>query len=364
MRLLMLAVALGAPLGAQEKTGVPPLARTGVLNNAQTQFEQIFHFAFDGAKIKLDRGGWGEAPKTAAKPAPGVMAGASPIEQIFNQIRSNAGQVTSAGSTSSTRYRELHFSGANLSGRIRVSGDLVRMELEEMTAPRRSLEWADDGQGALRIMLSQPDDDLLLLQQSKQGTFTMTGIIGGKPFAAQGDNFMAMYKQHRQILDTQVLPVLQSLSIRLIPSPATPEVKKAVLALITRTPELIAEGKKLIGELDSEKFQTRDRASRLLNERFEIYKDLIVQQLKDRGISQESAARLNKIMATHPDAQKVSQTIAALDLLHDPAYLVVVLSETAQPDRARVAGQLETVTGQRLGDDPAAWQRWLDGQKR
>jgi len=117
----MLAVALGAPLGAQEKTGIHPLARTGVLNNAQTQFEQIFQFVFDGAKIKLERGGWGEAPKTAAKPAPGVMAGASPIEQIFNQIRSNAGQVTSAGSTSSTRYRELHFSGANLSGRIRVS---------------------------------------------------------------------------------------------------------------------------------------------------------------------------------------------------------------------------------------------------
>src|SRR5262249_26053966 len=142
----------------------------------------------------------------------------------------------------------------------------------------------------------------------------------GKPFASQGENFLAMYKQHRQAMDTQVLPVLKSLSIHLIPSPATPEMKKAVLALVTRTPELIAEGKKLIVDLDSEKFQIRDRASKLLNQRFEIYKDLIGERLKDSDVSQESASRLNKILAAHPDAQKVSQTIAALDLLRDPAY--------------------------------------------
>ena len=353
----------GAAL-AQEKSAPPPLAQNGVLNKAQPQFEQIFQFAFDGAKIKLERSGWGDVPKTPAKPAVGVMANAPPIELIFNQIRTNAGQVTSSGGSYSTRYRDLHFGGANLSGRIRTSGDVVRMEFEEMHAPQRTLEWTDDGQGALKMMLSQPDGDLLLLQQSKQGTFTMTGVIGGKPFAAQGATFLAMYKQHRQVMDTQVLPVLQSLAIRLIPSPTTPEMKKAVLALITRTPELIAEGKKLIGALDSEKFQTRDKASKLLNERFEIYKDLIEERLKDSGISQEAASRLNKIMAAHLDAQKISQTIAALDLLRDPAYLVGVLAEAEPADRAKVAAQLETVTGQRLGADPEAWQRWLAAPKR
>ncbi len=349
---------------AQQKSAQPPLAQNGVLNKAQPQFEQIFQFAFDGAKIKLDRSSWGEAPKTPAKPAIGVVANAPPIELFFNQIRTNSGQITSSGGSYSTRYRDMHFGGANLSGRIRTSGDFVRMELEEMNAPHRTLEWTDDGQGALKMMLSQPDGDLLLLQQSKQGTFTMTGVIGGKPFAAQGATFLTMYKQHRQSMDTQVLPVLQSLSIRLIPSPATPEMKKAVLALLTRTPELLAEGKKLLGDLDNEKFPVRDKASKLLNERFEIYKDLIGERLKESGISQEAASRLNKIMAAHPDAQKVSQTIAALDLLRDPVYLVGILAEAGPADRAKVAAQLKIVTGQRLGADPEAWKRWLDEKKR
>jgi hypothetical protein len=212
-------------------------------------------------------------------------------------------------------------------------------------------------------MISNQDDDLLLLQQTKSGSFRMAGFVGGKSIVAKGDNFLAMYRQERQLMDSHVLPVLHSLSIRLMPSPATPEMKLAVLALLTRTPESLAEGKKFLADLDSEKFAIRDRASKALNERFEIYKDLIQERLKDSSISQEAAARLQKIMAGHPDAPKVSQTIAALDLLRDPVYLVGLLDGAAPAERAKVFEQLVTVTGQRLGDDPAAWKRWLEQKK-
>src|SRR5262249_33413543 len=98
--ILVVAITNALVLG-QEKSGQPALAQNGVLNKAQAQFEQIFQFAFDGAKIKLDRSGWGDAPKTPPAKAPAravaVMANAPPIEQIFNDIRANAGQVTSSG---------------------------------------------------------------------------------------------------------------------------------------------------------------------------------------------------------------------------------------------------------------------------
>jgi hypothetical protein len=158
--------------------------------------------------------------------------------------------------------------------------------------------------------------------------------------------------------------VLQSLAIRLIPSPATPEMKKAVLALLARTPQTLDEGKKLLADLDSEKFPVRDKASKALNERFEIYKDLIEEKLKNSSISQEAASRLHKIMSAHPDAQKVSQTIAALDLMRDPVYLIGLLDEAAPAERSKVVSQLESVTGQRLGEDAAAWKRWLSENKR
>lgn len=360
--LALLVVAGLAP--AQEVTPpakTPLLLQNGVLNKAAPQFEQIFQFTFDGPKLKIDRTGWGEANRgkilaNAIHPGP-------PIETIFNQIRTNAGQVNSSGMSVSNRHREVTFSGGALSGRMRTSGEHVRMDLEEVTSPNRSFEWTDDGQGSMRLMISNQDDDLLLLQQTKQGSFRMAGFVGGKTIAARGDNFLAMYRQERQLVDRHVLPVLQSLSIRLIPSPSAPETKKAVLALLARTPESLAEGKKLLTDLDSEKFTVRDKASKALNERFEIYKDLIQEKLKDSGLSQEAAARLQKIMAAHPDAPKISRTIAALDLLRDPVYLVELLEGAGPVERAKVVAQLVNVTGQRLGDDPPAWKQWLATKK-
>jgi len=363
LALFMTASPLAAQDAKQPSAKAPTLLQNGVLNKAAPQFEQIFQFTFDGPKLKLDRKGWGDAPKNPAKVAVNAFNNGPPIENIFNQIRSNAGMVNSSGMSISNRHREVNFSGGALNGRLRTSGEQVRMEFEEATAPHRTLEWWDDGQGSLRLMLSNQDDDLLLLQQTKQGSFRMAGFIGGASITARGDNFLAMYRQERRLMDAQVLPVLQSLSIRLIPSPATPEMKRAVIALLARTPESLAEGKKLIADLDSEKFAVRDKASKALNERFEIYKDLIQERLKDSGLSQESAARLSKIMAGHPDAPKVSQTIAALDLLRDPAYLVELLDIAGAAERAKVVGQLENVTGQRLGDDAAAWKRWLETKK-
>lgn len=358
-------MAAGSASAQEAKPSVktPALMHDGLLNKAGPQFEQIFQFTFDGAKLKLDRKGWGDAPKTPPKININSFNNGPPIENIFNQIRANAGRVQSSGMSVSNRHREINFSGAALNGRLRTSGEQVRMELEEVEAPQRSFEFSDDGKGSLRLIISNQDDDLLLLQQTKQGSFRIAGFIGGKTVAARGDSFLAMYRQERQLMDRDVLPVLQALSIRLMPSPSAPQMKKAVLALLARTPESLAEGKKLLADLDSEKFAIRDKASKALNERFEIYKDLIQDKLKDSSISQEAAARLQKIMVGHPDALKLSQTIAALDLLRDPGYLIELLDDADLAERVKVIAQLVSVTGQRLGDDAAAWGKWWEKNK-
>jgi hypothetical protein len=355
---------VAASAGQETKSaGQSPLLQQGLLNKLRPQLEQIFVFAFDGPKLKLDRKGWGDAPKNG-KPVLNINSVAgSPIETIFSYIRTQAGPLQHSSMSVSNRQREISFAGGAMNGRLRVQGELIRLELEETAAPHRSLELTDDGQGATRLLLSG-EGDLILVQQTRAGACTVAAAGGGKSFIAQGDSFLALYKQHRQAVDAQVLPALHGLAVALIPSSATPQMKNAVLALLTRTPESLEEGKKLMRDLDSEKFQTRDKASKLLNERFEVYKDLIQEKLKDSTLSQETASRLAKIMAAHPDAQKVSQTIAALDLLRDPAYLVGILEEAAPEQRAKVAAQLEAVTGQRLGSEVAAWKRWLAEPKR
>lgn len=361
---LVLATALvGSPALAQNGAAKPALLQDGLLSRVKAPLEQIFQFSLDGAKLKLERKGWGEPPKNAGKGNAVVFSGNTlPIENIFRQIQSVAGAGGSSMSISN-RYRELRFYGNALTGRVMTRDNLVRFDLEETTAPHRSLEFQDDGQGSFRLLISSPSDDILI-KQNKEGAFTIAAVINGKTLAAQAPSFLALYKQHHETLDRDVLPVLNALSIRLFVPPSSRELRSTVRAMLLRSPAAIEEGKKLVADLDNEQFAVREKATVVLNDRFEMYKDLIEAKLKDRELSIETERRLQKIMAGHADAQKVGQVIAALDLLNDPAFLVDLLEDTAASERPAVAARLEQVTGQRHGSDVAAWKRWLAGMKR
>jgi hypothetical protein len=345
---LVVALCCTSSAAAQDKPPRTPLLQDGVLQKLNVQLEQIFQFTLDGPRLKLDRKRWGAAP---------------PIEQIFNQMRAIAGFGGSSTTSAGSRYRELRFMGNTLSGRVLTRDDTVHLGLEEAGVPHRTLDLQDDGQGTLRLMIGHADGDVILLLQTKRGTFTVAAVIGSKSFAAQGPSFLALYKQHRQVFDSDILPVFSGLSIRLFVPPSSPELKAAVRAMLLRSPELLEEGNKLIADLDSVQFIVRDKASRLLNERFEIYKDLIEAKLKDRALSVETDRRLQKILAAHADSQKITQVIAALELFKDPQFLVDLLDETMADQRAPIAARLEEITGQRLGQDVPAWKRWLAEKK-
>jgi hypothetical protein len=362
--LFSLAVALLLPWSAlaQEKPLQTPLLQDGVLQKLHAQLEQIFQFTLDGPRLKLDRRRWADAPKEPPK-VNVVASGATPIEQIFSQIRATVGFGGSSTMSAGSRYRELRFMGTTLSGRVLTRDENVRLELEEAGSPRRSLELQDDGQGSLRLMLSHADGDVILLLQTRQGACTVASVVGGKSFAAQAPSFLAAYKQHRQVFDADILPVLDGLSIRLFVPPSSQQLKAAVRAMLLRSPQLLKEGAKLLADLDSEQFVVRDQASRLLNERFEVYQDLIEAKLKEPGLTVETDRRLQKILAAHADSRKISEVIAALELLKDPPFLVGLLEETPADQRGPIIARLEEITGQRLGQDIAAWKRWRGKKK-
>src|SRR5688500_2401256 len=111
MRLIPLVVvaALCSRLAAQQKDHKPALLQDGLLSRVKAPLEQIFQFTLDGAKLKLERKGWGEPPKNAGKGNAVVFSGNTlPIENIFRQIQAAAGAGGSSMSISN-RYRELRF---------------------------------------------------------------------------------------------------------------------------------------------------------------------------------------------------------------------------------------------------------------
>jgi hypothetical protein len=340
----------------------PALLQEGVLTRIKGPLEQIFQFSLDGVKLKLDRKAWSESPKNAVKGPVVFASNASPIENIFRQIQAVAGAGGSS-TTMSNRYREMRFFGNALVGRVLTRDSVVHFGLEETGAPHRTLEFHDDGQGAFRLLLSGPADDILI-KQAKDGAFTVAAVVSGKTLAAQAPSFLALYKQHHETLDRDILPVLDGLSIRLFTPPSSAELRSAVRALLLRSPATLEEGKKLLADLDNDRFAVREKATVNLDERYQIYKDLIAAKLKEPGLTIETERRLQKIVAAHPDAQKTSQVIDALGLLSDSKFLVGLLEESPVAERPAIAARLEEVSGQRHGSDVAAWKEWLAGSKR
>lgn len=345
---------------APPRAGKSALTGDGPFRDVRKHLEGIFQFTLKDGRLQLDRRRWGQAPKeevvgrfAGARFGPG----AHPLEGPFRQIQS-AGRNSSSGMSISGGEREIRFSGATLAGRLHTRGETVRMSLEETKAPHRALEFADEGPAGFRLQLAHADGDLVLLRQARDGSFTAVALVGDRQLAARGESFVDLYRKHRKDLDALVLPPLEDLGIRLMLSPQDPKVRRAVLSAVTRTPEKLAEGKKLIADLDSRKFATRDRATQLLGDRYELYKDLVQEALKGKALSLEARTRLQNLAARHEDSERVGQTVAALDLLRDGRYLAGLLDEATPEEAPFLVRQLRAATGQDLGSDPAAWRAW------
>jgi hypothetical protein len=358
-----------APCAHQPDPSSPsPLLGGGPLQDVRKPLEQVFQFTFAGPHLKLDRQRWEQAAQGAPKaeqvranlPAANRLGPESPIEVLFRQIQAAAGASGGGMSISGPeRIRDLRFSGASLNGNLHIHGDIVRLILEEAQPPRRTLEFSDDGQGSFRLEVLHPDGEMVLLHQMRQGRFAAFALVSGQLFAGQGESFPAFCRQHRAGLNAQILPALEQFGVAPILSPHTPRVRKAVLALLARSPETLAEGQRLLADLDSEKFAVREMSSQVLSDRFELYRDLIEAKLGDKEISLEVRNRLQKILAQQVESPKVHQTVTALNLLQDVRYLASLLDHAAPEDLPGLLRQLEKATGQKLGPDPATWREWV-----
>jgi hypothetical protein len=301
-----------------------------------------------------------------------------PIKALFQKIESTAGigrdsgrmtsgdlVITHGGDKTSGRLSmrnstdlEASFWSDKLSGRLHARGGSVRVTLEETQAPQRTLEFSQDGRGELRLQLTHPDGDQVLLHQARHGKFLAVAVVGGQTFTGQAESFLALLRQHRREMEAHILPVLEHGGICLVPSPHMPSIRKGVLGILLRTAETQAEGNKLLTDLDHDSFAVREKASEVLNVRFELYQDMIQEKLREKPISPKVRTRLQRILAQHTEAQRVYQAVAALNLLQDAGYVVSLLHHVTAKETPRLIGHLEKITGQRLGAEPAAWKEW------
>jgi hypothetical protein len=340
-----------------------PLVAEGVLQKVRQHLGRMLPFTFEGQRLKIDRKAWGAAPKAKETMPQRVKFGnfvntPHPTEAHFRQLQS-AAEAWSTGMSVSNEERTIQFSGGKLTGKLHTRGQTIRdIMLEESAEPRRTLRFGEDGRGGFRLEAAHPHGDMILLAQTPSGVFRAVVFLGGRTFAGQGISFTAFYRQHRALMEADILPVLQHFGIKPVLGANDASVRTAVLARLQRTSETLQEGQKLLADLESEKFAVREKATGLLDGRFEIYKELIGARLKDSSAALETRIRLDKILARHSDAERVNKTIEMLDLSRDALYLVSLLDHATPQESVRLIAHLEKITGQKLGSDPATWRQW------
>lgn len=394
------AVARGANLTATA------LANDGELVKLHDLTEKIFQFKIESGQLRIDRAAWdregkelasveaAQAAAAANNMPPGfaqnpriaamdkerrdrtiaMMGGPPPaLHTVFRAIEQRArqasrsfaggGDLPSSSIHNGWKQWQSGFAGETLAGDLRTNNGGEELELRECQPPRRMLEFRAASDAGMLLQLTDRDGNMVVLRQDSNGRFFLVVVADETTVLQQAESFIALVKQHRQLIESEVLPVLARIGVRPILSSDAPEVHDFVWASLLRGPESRAEGERLLSRLDSEGFDDREAASNALSSRYPLLGDLIREKLYDKSNSAEMQARLERIVAERPDSTLPAQTAEALGLASDPVYLVKLLDQANSKETQVLVQHLEQITGQKLGSDPGAWKKWARSQE-
>jgi hypothetical protein len=109
--------------------------------------------------------------------------------------------------------------------------------------------------------------------------------------------------------------------------------------------------------------RTTARASEALAAHYELYKVAIVEKLRDASIPDDLRGKLQAVVDRETESRPANNTLAVLDLMHDPLYVVSLLDEAEPQELPIMAEQLGKLTGKELGADREAWKAWAKAAK-
>ena len=276
-----------------------------------------------------------------------------PLVLMFEKIKEQAqrssrgfGSGGPAGGGSGDRVRwQSSFTGDVLSGAINTTNDSEQLALQEVLAPRRQLEFHTDADTAICLKLSNREGDVISLRQERGGRFAIVAMLGENTFADQRNSFAGFVKANRRLVSNEILPALAQFGFEPILSPDSFGVRHAVVASLLSADEIQAEGKRLIADLNSDDYETRERATQSLAARYDLYKDLVQVAVDEHSSSPEVQARLESVVRQQPLLRQPSETAAALDLVHDASFIKSLLNEVHAEIRPRLTEQLKKLKG-------------------
>jgi hypothetical protein len=375
----------------------------GPMEKLRDPLEQVFRFKIDSGRLSLDRAAWKpladqiekeqrdaleaqnkNLPKGVAPNSPEALryqarqlerqadrlereqrAGGSPppLHALFRDVEAratNRGRRYDGPSYSRYSYGTEWQSGFDedeLVGDARTINDAIKLMIREKSSPGRLLEFSAEGDNAFRFRLTSLDGNMILLRQEEKGPFSVVVIIGGNVLASEvAPSFVDFFKRHWELMDRSVLPALAKVGVRPILSPRDDEVRKTSIALLARGSN--EDGARLFLDLDNDKRAIREAARRLLAYSYDVNQAKIAEKLNDKTSSAEVRQQLGQIVERAAERCLVRDTIDGLDLLHDQSYVASLLDDVVPDEAGKITERMESLTGQKLGANPAAWKAW------
>ena len=382
---------LDATIGNQRDAAAGPFEpskHSGALPGIRSPLRRMLKLSWRGKSLSLDRDHWNDlfAGKTLADVADEVrrafedrgvelfsdsehLRGRRTTLDLPNvcllfqnlQYSATKGQGGPRGTSRSGGGGQWQqsFETGQLHAMLASHDDVIDLDIKEKKSPYRSLRIFSQSDDSLRISLL--GERMLYIEQRGDGRVRLLEVYRDEMLHATGDSFLDVYSKHPDFVEASLLPSLDELGFVVPATRYSPQVAGRVVQLARIMQSNRAETfDRLVKNLDSPSYSTREMAGLELEKQLDSYADLVRDAYQDQGLSIEVRARLKRVL--HLDEKgprQLDEFIAGMNMLNDPRYLVNLLPKLADHEIPIITARLEQLTGEPLGTDVEAWQVWL-----
>ena len=274
-----------------------------------------------------------------------------PLAGIFTQLRGTSG---SAGRSVVRDRLRMNFKDREMLGEMVIAADDIKISLTETVGSQRTIEMQDNTDGS--FSLTYLDGSVSLnLNQLKEGAIVVERTIDNNTETFSAQSFADLQEQHFEFVKNWLVPTLEHVGFVMPTSKEDSLVKRAVLAKIAsiqhRTP---GQFQRLLDELESSSFHTREKASLKIKQQFDLWSDLVTQSLSTRQFSPEAYHRLKLIVENSVDQNPIEEMIFEQELLTSKEYLVTLFEIATRDEQQVLIRHLQQLTGETF-NSPEAW---------
>ena len=281
-----------------------------------------------------------------------------PLTEAFNKIVGSDRAISGRTSNSSKHVRS-EYSTNNILAKLRFTVPAtIEMSFHEKTGPKRkcTVQQNDDflfeyaGADFLIKLAQKPDKSIELILKNGDESNTYTG-----------EDYEDLVNQHTDVIKNELLPIFHHIGIGIPLTSDSKLVKDAVrLRLIGIHGSSAREFKKLVAKLDSDYFEQREEANRILMDDLEKWRNQIEIELSKR-LSPEVRYRLTALIKGNQSENEVDQIIKNQELLNSADYLTTLFDGANEQQTGAINRQLQQLTGHNV-QGFKAWNEYLQNR--